>query len=498
MNSSPMLLSLLSCISDAVILFDHEQLVVHLNREAESLTGWDLKEALGKPLATVCRLVDQPSRRPLEDLVEKAVASGGNLELRGVTVVEGRDGSEHLIKGSVFITEPGSGSHLGGGLVFEDITTRWMVDSAVRKASRSEYYRTLAAGIAHNLEDLSTTLLVRLAGIEHSIREGHPASSGRLIIEAENLVRRMSETGSGLLDTPSSWDSREGIVLVENAIRNSLRSLGTIYQEMVLEVALPDRTGYAAIPSDLFEQVLNGCLMNAIEAQGGSGRITVSACRLHLESDMKPIPVGDYAMVVIRDQGPGISEHNLTRIFEPLFTTKGEGRGLGLPAIWSIVHQFGGFLAVDSEPGHGAVFGVFIPSAPGASVESASDRLPRVLLSGLAGELADSLRVKLSAIGCTILGEGSERVGSGSAAADLVILAEGAEPPTGGAAVIRLLPAGAGSSWSAPPGAVVLRRPEILPEVLDAVASVFWSRELPAFMQYPRCPVNGEVDGEGR
>lgn len=492
MNSSPILLSLLSCISDAVILFDHDQRVVHLNPEAERITGWKLREALAEPLLTVCRLVDQPSRMPLENLVEQAHASAGRIDLRGVTVVEGRHGNEHLITGTLFITEPGSSHRVMGGLVFEDITTRWLVDSAVQKISRADYHRTLAAGIAHNLEDLSTTLLARLAGIEQSIREGHPDSSRRQIIAAENLVRRMSETGSGLLETPGETGS--DIVLVENVIRNCLRRLCSVYHETAVEVAFPDRTGYAAIPADLFEQVLNGCLMNAIEAQGGRGRIMVSACRLHLESEMKPIPAGDYAMVVVKDSGPGIPEHDLTRIFEPMFTTKGEGRGLGLPAIWSIVHEFGGFISVESEPGQGANFGVFIPSAPGISVESATDRFPVVRFSGLTGEQSDSLRVKLSAFGCSVPGAGPEPRADGSAEPDLLIVADGAEPEPGGAAFICLPPAGAATTWSAPAGAVELRKPEILSEVLAAVASLFWARDVPAFLLGP---VNSEQTGEG-
>jgi PAS domain S-box-containing protein len=492
MNSSPVLLSVLSCISDAVILFDHDQRVLHLNPEAERITGWKLQEALAEPLLTVCRLVDQPSRKPLEDLVEQAHASGGRHDIRGVTVVEGRHGTEHLITGTVFITGTGSSHRVMGGLVFEDITTRWLVDSAVQKTSRADYHRTLAAGIAHNLEDLSTTLLARLAAIEQSLREGHPDSARRHIIAAENLVRRMSETGSGLLETPS--ESGEEIVLVENVIRNCLRRLCSVYQETAVEVAFPDRTGYAAIPADLFEQVLNGCLMNAVEAQGGRGRIAVSACRLHMETEMKPIPAGDYAMVVVKDYGPGIGERELTRIFEPLFSTKGEGRGLGLPAIWSIVHEHGGFISVDSEPGHGAVFGVFIPSAAGISVESASDRFPVVRFSGLTGEPSDPLRVKLSAIGCTFTEAGSERDASGGPVADLVIVSEGTEPPPGGAAVICLPPADSEPDWSAPAGATELRKPDVLSEVLVGVASLFWARDVPAFLLGP---VNAERTGEG-
>ena len=462
---------LLSCVGEAVILFDVDGLVTEINPEGARLTGWTPEQAAGRPLAAVCRLVDQPTRKPLDDLPDRAAASGGRVGISGVTVVEGRDGSEHLVRGTLFV------GGWGGGLVIQDITERWTVDAAARRSSRAEFYRTLSAGMAHGLEDLATTLLARLAGIELSIEEGHQASARRQVIEAEKLARRMSETGAALLEPPSRGESAEGIVLVERVLGKCLKTLCSVFGELHADLALPERTGYAAMAPDQLEQVLNAYLMNAAEAQEGRGRIGVSACLLHLEEEMRPLPPGDYVMVSVRDHGPGIPEAMMTRIFDPSFSTKGPGRGLGLPVVWSIVHSVGGFITADSEPGLGATFGLFVPAARGASVESATDRIPVVRLVGLDDAVSTELVRELAAIGCSVAGTGALPDGGDDPPADLFVLAEGVAPPPGAAAVLCVPPAGAGPAWSPPRGMHALRKPLVLGDVLSVVAPLFWKRD---------------------
>lgn len=480
---------LLKAVSDAVVLFDHRRSVLFMNSGGERLTGYTLEEAEGLPFSLVCRLVDQPTRTLLQDLPEKVEASGGFLELTGVTVMESKNGQERLVKGALFLIPADEGLP-AGGLVVSDVTSQWMIGTAAQRSRSVELIRTLIKGMVYNQDDLLTALLSTFSAIERSI--GDPAGLRRQLAEAERIVGRISTVSAGMLTACSAEASGQKVTKTVSVISDCLAGVRAAYPEMAIEIAYPDRTGFAAIQPDLFEQVLNNYLVNAVESQDGNGRIRLSACRLDLAEEMKPIPPGSYVMVGVRDLGPGISSEDLTRVFEPFFSTKGSDRGLGLAAAWSIIHTSNGFITVSSESGEGSCFGVFIPAAPGMEVETASDRLPSVRLDGFTDEVeAEDLLMKLESIGCTRFREGGElepsgpgltvvrmtgtddprwtgNPGSAPASAVLLALEEEEEPPEGADGTLRYI-----------------TRPYTIMSVMEAVASIFWERD----------PVNTLEDG---
>ena len=481
MKVNLLLQPLMKAVSDSVILFDHRRSVLFMNNEAERLTGYTMDEAEGLPFSVVCRLVDQPTRTLFQDLPDKAEASGGFLELAGVTVMESKNGQERLVKGALFVI-PAGDDLPAGGLVVSDVTSQWMIGTAALRSRSVELIRTLIKGMVYNQDDLLTALLSTFSAIERSI--GDPAGLRRQLAEAERIVGRISTVSSGMLSACSAEDSGQKVTKTVSVISDCLAGVQAAYPEIVIEVAYPDRTGFAAIQPDLFGQVLDNYLVNAVESQDGSGRIRLSACRLDLAEEMKPIPPGSYVMVGVRDYGPGISTEDLTRIFEPFFSTKGNDRGLGLASAWSIIHNFRGFITVSSESGDGSCFGVYIPAAPGMEVETASDRLPSVSLVGFTDEAeVEDLLMKLESVGCTRFREGGELEPAGPgltvvrmngaddprwtgnpggvpASAVLLALEEEEEPPEGADGTVRYI-----------------NRPYTIMSVMEAVASIFWERE---------------------
>jgi signal transduction histidine kinase len=233
---------------------------------------------------------------------------------------------------------------------------------------------TLAGGLAHNFNNLLTTVLgfASLAAMEL------PAASPiqPYLAQVEQAGRRAAELCQQLL----AYAGRGRFVLVQLDLSAAVRSSASVLQATVppqarlsLELA-EDLPPVLADPAQMRQVVLN-LVVNASEALGGSeaadGQITVQTARVRAERpDLvglrlgADLPAGEYVLLRIADTGCGMDEATQARLFEPFFSTKFIGRGLGLPAILGIVRAHHGGLRVSSGPGRGTTVEVFLPPAP--------------------------------------------------------------------------------------------------------------------------------------
>ncbi|MBI3737303.1 response regulator, partial [Candidatus Sumerlaeota bacterium] len=144
--------------------------------------------------------------------------------------------------------------------------------------------------------------------------------------------------------------------------------------EIELNIA-PDLWSIHADPAQMTQVAMN-LVINAIEAITGPGKITISAENMALENEfvqLRPaLKPGPHVRLTVEDTGCGMSEEVRSRAFEPFFTTKFQGRGLGLAAIYGIVQSHSGHIEVESEPGRGSTFRVYLPALPSTPVPSAS------------------------------------------------------------------------------------------------------------------------------
>lgn len=132
--------------------------------------------------------------------------------------------------------------------------------------------------------------------------------------------------------------------------------------------------------------MLHNLLLNAVQAMPSGGEVIVRAANARLEDENpQRLPMGDYVRIDVEDRGCGISPENLVRIFDPYFTTKSQGSGLGLSSVYSIVRRHGGTVEVVSSPGRGSCFAVYLPASP--------DRQPDPVAVKADGVLSGSGRV---------------------------------------------------------------------------------------------------------
>ncbi len=247
---------------------------------------------------------------------------------------------------------------------------------ALRHSDRLATVGKLASGIAHELGTPLNVIAARATMIAG--REGGPdelAGYGRIIVaQSERITRIVRQLlvfarGPDQRDSVPQAPSRKAGDLRDVAL-NTGRLLTPLATQRGVSVKV-ESTGNkvtALVEQDLIEQALANLVLNAIQASHPGDEITIDA---NAASAVPPPDVGGkeapYACLSVADHGTGVTPADLPRIFDPFFTTKdvGEGSGLGLSVAYGIVREHGGWIAVDSKPGHGSRFTMFLPAAPG-------------------------------------------------------------------------------------------------------------------------------------
>ena len=247
-----------------------------------------------------------------------------------------------------------------------DVTAQRRLEQQLAQAQKMQAIGQLAGGIAHDFNNLLTAIL--LTADEAAGRTGiAPDVAGDLA-----QVRRSAERGAALVKKLLAFGRKQTmqarVIVLNEAIEEVsmlLRRLLGARVSLVLDLDPPRRA--VRVDPTQFDQVIVNLAVNARDAMPQGGKLTLRTGQVNLFRPLvrgrETIPPGRYAMVEVADTGTGIPPDYLDRIFEPFFTTKKEsgGTGLGLATVWGIVRQMEGFVAVDSTPGEGTVFRVYLP-----------------------------------------------------------------------------------------------------------------------------------------
>jgi PAS domain S-box-containing protein len=350
----------LESIADAVIATDAEGRVTLLNPVAERLTGWGQEEAVGKPLGELVRTVSEATREAQESLDDRVLRSGESADLGG-SILVARDGSERVIVASGSPIRDRDATLIGMALVFRDVTQQRKTEETLARAQHLEALGILAGGIAHDFNNILTGIAANI----HQARE----------------VRERGEEGSKYFDRAEDACFRAAGLTQQlltfarggEPVREIL-DVGKVLPEWV-EFALRGTNVRAdvEVAADLslleaderqIHQVLNNLLINAREAMPEGGVMRVAAKNaLVAAGTSASLPAGRYVRIFVEDRGVGIAAEHLSKIFDPYFTTKASGSGLGLAMAYSIVKRHGGDIEAQSQRGLGSTFSVYLPAS---------------------------------------------------------------------------------------------------------------------------------------
>jgi two-component system, cell cycle sensor histidine kinase and response regulator CckA len=250
--------------------------------------------------------------------------------------------------------------------IAEDITERRVLEDQFRQAQKMEAVGRLAGGIAHDFNNLLMVIGGYTEVLLNQLTAGHP-----LLSKAE-AIQQASDRATTLTRQLLAFSRKQLLelkVVDVNAIVSDMERLlrPLIGEDIELTTQLAPSIGCTRADAGQLEQVIMNLVVNAKDALSGGGKICLRTAGVNLDNSERPdqsfIKSGPYVMISVTDNGQGMDRETQARIFEPFFTTKekGKGTGLGLSTVYGIVKQSGGYVFVQSEPGCGTAFTIYLP-----------------------------------------------------------------------------------------------------------------------------------------
>lgn len=372
----------LRSIADGVIATDAEGRITLLNKVAEDLTGWTEKEARGRMITDV---LDFPQGEGSQTHpVHRVLAEGKALDFRNDTILVTRSDKELMVEHSVSPIRDAQGVTMGAVLVFRDVTEKQRLERELQRASKLEAIGLLAGGIAHDFNNLLTAIGGNISLASLSLEADEEAKES--LAEAEKATYRARDLTQQLLTFAKGGapikETASLVELLRDSTGFALRGLPVRCHFDIAEDLWPVEVDRGQI-----SQVVNNLVMNAVEAMPTGGFIKVSAENVRVDGDEVALPPGDYVRVVVQDHGVGIPPDRMDRIFDPYYSTKEGGSGLGLATTYSIVRRHNGHIEVESQIGVGSTFRVYLPALPNAVRQQRPEPAPPPVLQGRRGRI---------------------------------------------------------------------------------------------------------------
>jgi PAS domain S-box-containing protein len=245
-------------------------------------------------------------------------------------------------------------------VIFTDVTERELLRNELLKMQKLESIGVLAGGIAHDFNNILTGVMGNLSYARLLLEPAHAARSP--LEAAEKASKRAAELTRQLLTFAEGGEPVKRVMAVRRLINEAVALMlrGTKIRD---EIRIEGAVRLIEADPGQMAQVLNNVIANAVQAMPGGGFLRVTAHNVRLDSaNTLALAEGDYVRIAIADEGNGIPEEIRERIFDPFFSTKDTGSGLGLASAYSIVTRHGGHIGVESTAGKGTVCTILLPA----------------------------------------------------------------------------------------------------------------------------------------
>jgi C4-dicarboxylate-specific signal transduction histidine kinase len=358
---------ILTSLAELFFLLDKDLFVVQCNNEFTSCLGYVLDK--NEPL-NLADLVDQENYT----MIRNALADGEFAIIE--TNLRASNGREipATLKGSTYVTESGRVLHM---LIASDKSDFYKMMARMREvqdqlthSARLASLGEMAAGIGHELtQPLNAILLLARNGLK-AMQD--PLKNHRMLEENLSIIVDRVNKASSIIHSLKSFASKARDTMVPVNINVIILDILNFFESQLtlsdigLYLQLDTQKTIEVMGQEVkFEQVFFNLIQNAILSMGKTAepRLTISTA---IKASINPTTLREepFVLIAVRDNGEGITPANQEKIFDPFFTTRatGSGMGLGLSIVDRIVRSFGGYIKVDSTPGQGACFTVYLPA----------------------------------------------------------------------------------------------------------------------------------------
>ena len=344
--------ALFDATNDAILIYNLDCSLLEVNSATCERLGFSREELLVMPFA---QLIAQPYAALAKDRVEQ-------IKRYGRAIFESahirKDGGIISIEQSCSLIEYDSQPAIL--CISRDISARKRLDEDRLRTQKLESLGVLAGGIAHDFNNLLTGILGNLSLARVYLPQTDPvaerlAETEKATLRARDLTQQLLTFAKGGAPIKTETALTE---LIQEAADFAVR--GT---KAVCTYDCDEDLWLAKVDRGQLGQVMQNLVINAVHALPQGGTILLGTRNVTISPDELPLAPGKYVLLTVKDQGLGIPPEHLAKIFDPYFTTKQSGSGLGLAVVYSIIANHGGHIAVQSELGKGTVFSIYLPSS---------------------------------------------------------------------------------------------------------------------------------------
>jgi two-component system cell cycle sensor histidine kinase/response regulator CckA len=310
-----------------------------------------------------------PDDRPaLKKAIDETVKTGKHFSVDYRFIL--RDGTTRILHAQAELKADETGAQVILSGTAQDITEKHLLEEERLKTHKLESIGTLAGGIAHDFNNLLQGIFGYISMAKMTIDQKEKSLS--MLDQAEEALHMSVNLTTQLLTFSKGGRPVKKLIRVRPAVENAVK-FALSGSRTNFEMYMPADVWPIEADEGQLAQVIQNIALNANEAMAGSGTVLVSLANVNIvKGAVAGLPEGGrYVRITIQDSGIGIPEQNLARIFDPYFTTKQKGSGLGLATSYSIIKKHGGVIEVKSALNRGTTFTMYLPASEGAEMEIA-------------------------------------------------------------------------------------------------------------------------------
>jgi PAS domain S-box-containing protein len=350
--------ALLDISTDAIVVRDLSNKILLWNKSAEKLYGWKAEEAM-------CLNINQFDNKPLlQQEIYQAVLSNGTWQ--GEFQKNTKSGKQIIVESRWTLVRDEHQKAKSILVVDTDITQKKQIETQILRAQRMESLGTLASGIAHDLNNMLSPILMSVPLLKAKLSDER---SQKVLSIVENNAKRGASLVKQVLSFARGIEGDRTVLQLKHQILEMKQIIEqTFPKSITLQKEIQPDLWQIYGDSTQIHQVLMNLCVNARDAMPNGGTLNISAKNIFIDENFARMQldarVGSYILLSVADTGIGICQETLERIFEPFFTTKefGKGTGLGLSTVMGIVKSHGGFITTSSAKAIGTKFQVYLPA----------------------------------------------------------------------------------------------------------------------------------------
>ena len=361
LNEREKLMITLKSIGDAVVVTNAKGEIEILNKEAERLLGVKLIDVENHHFEEYCRFIRGKDGEELLSPIEQVLKTKEKIYLEGDVVLVSSNGKKYNITDSAAPILDGKNNLIGVIAVFRDITEQLKLEKQMMRNEKLEAIGILAGGIAHDFNNLLTGVFGNIELAILNLHLGKIREANNFLNIARDALERTKNLTKQLLIFSKGGDPILETVSLESIIKD-IAQFDLSGSNIRLNMYIDNNVWNIKADEGQISNVLSNIIINAKQVMDKGGNIYIRAYNIEEVSHLNPDCNGKYVCIEIEDEGPGIKPELIDRIFDPYFTTKDTGHGLGLAVVHSIIKRHKGFINVKSELGKGTIFYIYLPA----------------------------------------------------------------------------------------------------------------------------------------